>query len=115
LSDEAEDLPRYAFQIGAKTDAALQARGGNLYITSDSAGLPRARTAPPERGIPLTTISGDGWFVHVESTIGPAYWEVKWTRLPWPHFALRIPTDGLPTGSWVGAVLNEALDDLPLL
>ena len=110
MSAETEELPRYAFQIGARTVAALHARGGNLYITRDRAGLPRARTTPPEGAIPLTTISGDGWFVHVDSAIEPAYWAVKWTRLPWPHFALRTPTDDLPTGSWVGAVLG----DLPL-
>ncbi len=106
MSDEEGDRPRFAFQIKAKTAARLRERGGHLYVTRDSAGLPRARTHAPEGAIALDTIAGDGWFVHVDSAMGPAYWGVKWTWLPWPHFALRNPTDDLPTGSWVGALID---------
>jgi hypothetical protein len=88
VSSERDDLPRYQFEMSAKTVAALRQRGGHLYVTKDSAGLPRARTVPPEGFIPLTTISGDGWVAHVDSSIDPRRWFVKWTRIPWPRVRL---------------------------
>ena len=86
--DDWEDRPRYQLDMSEETADALRQRGGQLYITKDSAGLPRARTVSPEGTIPLTTISGDGWVAHVDSTINSAWWLVKWTRFPWPRFRL---------------------------
>ena len=97
MSAEEDDLPQFVFEmLNEKTAAALRARGGNLYVTKDAAGLPRARTDPPEGALSLTTISGDGWFVHVDPTMGPAHWVIKWTRLPWPRFRLLFPGGSLP-------------------
>jgi len=108
MSDEEDELPRFIFEMrDAKTVEALRTRGGHLYVTRDSAGLPVARTRPPEAAIPFDTISGGGWTVHVDPTMGPAHWAVKWSRFPWPRFRLLFPGGSLP---YSGALLEDILN-----
>ncbi len=85
MTDEA-DIPRV--EMSAATAAALRERGGNLYVWTDGAGLPIARTKPSNADITYTTIRSDeGWAVHIDSRLVRALpWLIKWTRFPWPHF-----------------------------
>jgi hypothetical protein len=100
MSDEAASLPECDDGHEVETDAspqiemspaavaALRARGGNLYVWAEGAGLLRARAKnPPRESISYDTFSSDGCSIHVDQGIEPATrWLIKWTRLPWPHF-----------------------------
>ena len=67
--------------------SALRARGGNLYLWVEGAGLLRARANPPRKSNGYDTFSSNGGSIHVDQGIKPASrWLIKWTRLPWPHF-----------------------------
>jgi len=100
MTAELDDPVETRIEMNEKTVAVLRARGGNLYVWTDGAGMPRARTAPPPEPISFATTPGDGWSVHIDSTIAPPpRWVIHWTRLPWPHFrALYNPPESLRSG-----------------
>ena len=99
MSDEAAFLPEGDYRPEVELDAspeiemtlaavsALRARGGNLYLWVEGAGLLRAKAKPPRESISYDTFSSNGCSIHVDQNIKPASrWLIKWTRLPWPHF-----------------------------
>jgi hypothetical protein len=97
VSADPDDPPEPRIVMNETTAAALRERGGNLYIWLEGAGLPVARTVPPFEPIDYSTISDDGWVVHIDSSIDQAPgWMIKWKRLPWPHFSAEyydVPLD----------------------
>jgi hypothetical protein len=97
VSEATDDPVETRVVMSEKTAAALRERGGNLYVWTEGAGLPVARTVPPHEPIAFTTTSRDDWFVHVDSSIdGVPGWLIKWTRLPWPRFSAEyydVPPD----------------------
>jgi hypothetical protein len=80
------DIP--TVEMSADSAAALRERGGNLYVWTDGAGIPVARTKPSNAGLTYTTTRSDeGWAVHIDSSLVHSLpWLIKWTRFPWPHF-----------------------------
>lgn len=98
------------------TITALVRRGGNLYISTNSAGWLVARTDLPADAILYDTIHGDGWALHIDREIAPPLrWVVKWKRLLWPHFeALYDPPEesgwSRPT---LGGLIDAFFNDLP--
>ena len=89
-SDDAADVEINAspqIEMSPAAVSALHARGGNLYLWAEGAGLLRARANPPRESISYDTFSSNGCSIHVDQGIEPASrWLIKWTRLPWPHF-----------------------------
>jgi hypothetical protein len=82
---EVEASPQIEMTLAAVS--ALRARGGNLYLWAEGAGLLRAKANPPRKSISYDTFSSNGCSIHVDQGIEPASrWLIKRTRLPWPHF-----------------------------
>jgi|GEM_PF-2858936 len=112
-----EQVEPTTIDVSPKAASAIRARGGNLYVWRDKAGMIRARTKPPSETLAYDTFSGDGWVVHVARGIfllhdGEAdrdvRWLISWGWLPWPHLRAlwESPPDPFDTSSLVEEVLS---------
>jgi hypothetical protein len=98
---------------------ALRARGGNLYVWGDKAGMLRARATPPADAISYHSILFEDCSIHIEQGMAPIRekhemsrrcWRISWKRFPWPHFAVIFDAVG---PSAADAVSDAVFNDLP--
>ena len=65
-----DESPQIEMTLAAVS--ALRARGGNLYLWAEGAGLLRVRANPPRKSISYDTFSSNGCSIHVDQGIKPA-------------------------------------------
>ena len=63
----------------------IEDRGGSLYVWSSDAGIEHETTKPHD-GVSFVTLRGEGFELHVDSTIEmPHLWRLVFHRFPTPH------------------------------
>ena len=60
-------------EADAHARAFIADNGGNVYVWCDASGLEYTTLTPPDNPPRWTTIRGDGFTLHVDTTIGTPY------------------------------------------
>jgi hypothetical protein len=98
-------------EMSPATLAALERRGGNLFISLDGAGtvgMFRVRTTEPRAIAAFDTLECDAVRLHVDAHIEPPKrWVVIYKRLPWPHFDALYDPPNSGSGSLFEAILDN--------
>jgi hypothetical protein len=92
-------------EMSRATHAALNGRGGKLFIWLDGAGMMHVRPSRPRSPVSFDTIETDAVVLHVDPEIKPPHrWVIVYSRLPWPHFVAHHDP---PPGSVFDAIVDN--------